>query len=125
MRSGNKIMIVDDEPDLLELLKTTLLANGYDVVTASDGLEGLEQAKNESPDLILLDIKMPRMDGYTMLRELKKSEGTKHIPVIMLTVYDKMKDIFELEGVKGYMIKSANDQEILAKIKSVLGEQTE
>jgi CheY-like chemotaxis protein len=120
---NSKILIVDDEPDLLELLKTTLLGNGYDVVTANDGLQGLEQVGNESPDLILLDIKMPRMDGYTMLRELKKSEKTKHIPVIMLTVYDKMKDIFELEGVKGYMIKSSNDQEILNQIKKVLEEE--
>ena len=119
---NSKILIVDDEPDLLELLKTTLVGNGYDVVTANDGLQGLEQVDNENPDLILLDIKMPRMDGYTMLRELKKSEKTKHIPVIMLTVYDKMKDIFELEGVKGYMIKSSNDQEILNKIKKVLEE---
>ncbi|MBN1872505.1 MAG: response regulator [Candidatus Omnitrophica bacterium] len=118
-----KILIVDDEPDLLELLKTTLVNNGYDVVTANDGLQGLEQVENENPDLILLDIKMPRMDGYTMLRELKKSEKTKHVPVIMLTVYDKMKDIFELEGVKGYMIKSSNDQEILAQIKKILEEQ--
>ena len=81
---NSKILIVDDEPDLLELLKTTLDGNGYDVVTANDGLQGLEQVDNENPDLILLDIKMPRMDGYTMLRELKKSEKTKHIPVIMI-----------------------------------------
>jgi len=120
MEVKHKILIVDDEPDLLELLKTNLLNNGFDVVTAANGLEGLDQAKSEQPDLILLDIKMPKMDGYTMLRELKKYGNTRSIPVIMLTVYDKMKDIFELEGVKGYIIKSASDEEIIKKIRSVL-----
>jgi len=115
-----KILVVDDEPDLREIIKTTLVVNGYEVVSAADGLEGLEKSKKEKPDLILLDIKMPKMDGYTMLRELKKSEEMKSIPVIMLTVYDKMKDIFDLEGVKGYIIKSSNDQELLSKISEVL-----
>ena len=81
-----KILIVDDEADLIAPLEMYLQSNGYKIITASDGVEALQLAEEESPDLILLDIIMPRMDGYATLEKLRADEKTKSIPVIMLTV---------------------------------------
>ncbi|MCK4883032.1 MAG: response regulator, partial [Candidatus Omnitrophica bacterium] len=93
--SKKKILIVDDEADLVELIKIRLEANNYEVITANSGLEGLSKATSEVPDLIVLDIGMAEMDGYTALQKLREEEITKEIPVIMLTAYAKMQPLFE------------------------------
>ena len=80
-----KILVVDDELQMLELVKARLESHGYQVVTAADGAEGLRQAESEIPDLILLDIIMPGLDGYSVLQKLKSAENTKDIPVIIFT----------------------------------------
>lgn len=118
-----KILIVDDDAGLLELVKSRLVASGYRALTAKNGLEGLKKINKESPDLILLDIKMAQMDGYTMLRRLKGRGKTKSIPIIILTAYDKMKDLFELEGVNDYIVKPFDDQDLLLRISRVLKER--
>ena len=115
-----KILIIDDDSELVNLVKTRLAANGYDVIGANNGMEGLEKAENEKPHLILLDIKMPQMDGHTLLRNLKRREGIKEIPVIILTAYNELKDLFDLEGARDYIVKPFDSQELLLRIARAL-----
>lgn len=105
---AGKILLVDDDQDFLQLLEYDFKKKGYDVATASNGEEGLTSAAALKPALIVLDIKMPKMDGYTFVRRLKKDADMKDIPLIVLTSYEPMKDMFQLEGVSDYFVKSAN-----------------
>jgi two-component system alkaline phosphatase synthesis response regulator PhoP len=82
---AKKILVVDDDPDLVDTTCMILKAKKYDVCTAYDGVEGLEKAKNEKPDLIVLDVMMPQKDGYTLCKELKADPDLKRIPVLLLT----------------------------------------
>ena len=118
--SGNKVLLVDDDQDFSQLLAFDLKKRGYTVVSAGNGEEGLEKVKSEKPDLIVLDIKMPKMDGYTFVRRLKKDEENKDIPVVVLTSYEPMKDMFQLEGVKDYFVKSVDMQGLIKTIDSYL-----
>ncbi len=117
---GKKILLVDDDPDFLQLLEFDLKKQGYTIVTAGNGEEGLEKAHAEKPALIILDIKMPKMDGYTFVRRLKKEEDTKTIPLIVLTSYEPMKDMFQLEGVKDYFVKSVDMQGLMKAVDAHL-----
>ena len=114
-----KILVVDDDPEILELTKKGLEANGYKAILALDGVEGLNKAMEEKPDLILLDIIMPNKDGFEMLRELKANAFTRDIPVIMLSA--KGETDFLLKGEKfgavDYFIKPCDWQELLNHIK--------
>lgn len=118
----HKILVVDDDCDFVQLLEFDLRKRGYDVVTAFNGEEGFERAKAEKPDLIILDIKMPKVDGYTFVRHLKREEDTRETPLIVLTSYEPMKDMFKLEGVQDYFVKSADIDNLLIAIKKHLGE---
>ena len=115
-----KILIIDDDPEIVNLTKSRLEANHYQVVTASNGEEGARLTAKENPDLIIVDIKMPKADGYTFVRSLKKDETHKKIPVIVLTAYGAMKDMFEIEGVDGYMVKPFKADELLDKVSGCL-----
>lgn len=115
-----KILVIDDEIELVELVKIRLEAGGYEVVTANSGLEGLSKASSELPDLIILDIAMADMDGYTALQKIRENDQIKHIPVVMLTAYAKMKSLFEMEGVSDYIVKPFDSQDFLMRITKVL-----
>ncbi|MDP8212760.1 MAG: response regulator [Candidatus Zapsychrus exili] len=117
---GKKILIVDDERDLLDVLATRFRANGYETVTAENGAEGLKVWQEEKPDLIVLDIMMPGMDGYTFLQELKTIDNINPIPIIMLTAKQDMEEIFQVEGVAAYMTKPFDTEELLGKIADLL-----
>lgn len=119
---GKRILIVDDEPDLIDMLKDRLEAEGYTVIAASDGVEGLEKAKTEKPDLILLDIMMPKMDGYQVCRFLKFDEAFKHIPIILLTARAQPQDKkWGLAvGADDYVSKPFDQADLLKKIKERL-----
>jgi CheY-like chemotaxis protein len=117
-----KILIVDDEADLREGLAILLWAKGFEVFSAGDGQEGLHMALEVRPDLILLDVMMPRMDGYTFVKEIKNEESIKDTPIVVVTAKDKMEDLFQLEGVKGYLVKPYGTANLLQKIKEVLGD---
>ncbi len=82
---GKKILFVEDEPDQVMVIKMRLEASGYEVITANDGLTGLKYVEDKRPDLVLLDIIMPGMDGIEVCKRLKANEKTKHIPVIAVT----------------------------------------
>ena len=87
-----KVLVADDSQTSLALVRDFLEHNGYEVVAARDGLEAMEAAYKESPDLVLLDVVMPRMNGYQVCRMLKLDEHTSHIPVVMLTSKDQPSD---------------------------------
>ena len=118
--SGGKILFIDDDEDFLQLLTLDFQKNGYQVVTALNGEEGLEKVKKENPGVIVLDIKMPKMDGYTFVRRIKKEPDAKEIPIIILTAYEPMKDMFQLEGVSEYFVKSADMAGLASAIEKYL-----
>lgn len=114
------ILAVDDNPRNLQVLGTLLSENNYEIAVAQNGLQALEFVKKNTPDLILLDIMMPEMDGYEVCRKLKSDIGTQHIPVIFLTAKTATEDIvkgFETGGVD-YVIKPFNSAELLARVKT-------
>lgn len=118
-----KILIIEDEKNLLDALKIKLADAGYEIETALDGVSGLEKAKTVSPDLILLDLLLPELDGMSLLRELKKEEKFKVVPVIVLTNFfsQKLYDIIIEAGAAGYLIKSDYKiEDVVAKIRETL-----
>jgi len=117
-----KILIVDDEGDLANLLKINLEAEGFECSIAKDGQEGIKKAFLVQPDLILLDIRMPVIDGYGALAELKKNKETSKIPVIMCTTIkgeENIKKAHDL-GASDYIIKPFDPSEVIGKIRKVL-----
>jgi len=119
-----KILFVDDEPQLVEMVKIRLEANDYEVILASDGEQALEKARGEKPDLIILDIMLPKMDGYKVCRMLKFDDKYSNIPVIMLTARSQKseKSMGEEVGADAYIIKPFEPQMLLGKIKELLKE---
>ena len=118
--NGKKILVVDDEQQLALAVKIRLQSVGYEVVTASDGQQGLELVEKERPDLVILDVLMPNMDGYSCLREINARFGRGKVPVIVLTARDRMKDLFELEGIADYVIKPFDHEDLLVRIERAL-----
>ncbi|MCU0861984.1 MAG: response regulator [Methanomassiliicoccales archaeon] len=114
--------MVDDNADVLAIVSELVSASGYEAITASGGKEAIEKAKSESPDLILLDINMPDIDGWSVLRSLKDDGLTDRIKVMMLTAYtDIGTDIFGLQDVvSGYIRKPFSNTELSDKIKEIL-----
>ena len=122
MNMGKKILVVDDEPHLAEMMANRLRASHYDVVTALTGHEALDRVEGEKPNLILLDILMPDMDGYQVLRRLKEKDETRRIPVIVLTVKKWSEDIKRAVegGASDYIVKPFDPRALLQKIEGVL-----
>jgi len=119
------IIFIEDERALQTTFQNILKQEGYNVVPALDGKEGLKLVKDKKPDLVLLDLILPKIDGIEVLREVKKNEETKEIPVIVLTNLEELKKIEEaLElGAKTYLIKANYTvEEVIEKIKKILGE---
>src|SRR3972149_8740744 len=117
-----KILVVDDEKDILTLLEYNLKKAGFTVVSAQDGPEALALSKKEKPDLIILDIMLPGMEGTEVCKILKGEETTRHIPIIMLTAKGEEIDRivgFEL-GVDDYIIKPFSPRELVLRVKTVL-----
>ena len=117
-----RILIVDDDEKNAMLLSLKLERDGYEIKTASNGIEALEKVGAFSPDLILMDVMMPKMDGYEALRRLKSTEETRYIPVIMLTGRSETEDKimgFEV-GAEDYIIKPFSLREVSARVKSLL-----
>ena len=114
-----KILLVDDEPEVLEFLKKRLEKEGFLVSTAKDGVEGLQKAQSELPDLILLDIIMPNKDGFTMLKELRAEESLRSIPVIIVTAKGETSAVFEGQELRAtdYLIKPVDFEQLLKYIR--------
>ena len=127
MTNKKQILLVDDDPDFVEAVKVIVESGGYDVQVAYDGQEGLEAVAEQKPDLIVLDVMMPVMNGHEACAKLKAADATREIPIILLTaVADRVttstythRDMLESEA-EDYMPKPVEPQELLERIKSWL-----
>lgn len=118
-----RILIIEDETTLQRALSEFLTTEGFEVLNASDGEEGLDMAKTKNPDLVLLDIILPKKDGYEVLSEIKKDERTDHIPVVLLTNLEAAEDVERAfnAGATTYLVKSNYKlEEVVKKIKEIL-----
>jgi len=117
-----RILIVDDQKDIVELIRFKLENEGFECLVAFDGEEGLQKAKKEDPDLILMDIMMPKINGYQVCRLLKSDENYKNIPIIMLSAKDQESDKFwgKESGADDYITKPFNFEELFQKIQGYL-----
>ncbi len=121
----SKILVVDDEPELVKAIEVRLRASGYQVEVAYDGEEGVKKAREFKPDLIILDIVMPKMSGYEVCKVLKSNEETRHIPILILTASQQR----ELEkkclalGAKVALMKPFETEELLLLVKQLLKNQ--
>jgi two-component system alkaline phosphatase synthesis response regulator PhoP len=120
--NSKKILIVDDEVDLVETVRFPLEMEGYHVLVSYNGEDALNQARKESPDLILLDLMLPKLDGYKVCRLLKFDDRFKHIPILMLTAKSQQKDrVLGMEtGANEYITKPFDIRELLKKVKAHL-----
>lgn len=116
-----KVLVCDDERHIVRLIQINLEKNGFEVVTAFDGKEGLEKIKSEKPNMVVLDVMMPYMDGFEVLKNLRREPETEALPVIMLTAKAQDKDVFEgyHYGADLYLTKPFNPQELVAFVKRI------
>ncbi|UCH83047.1 MAG: response regulator [Candidatus Latescibacterota bacterium] len=122
MQKG-KVLVVDDEVYILHILDFSLGAEGFDVITANNGELAVEKAIQEQPDLIVLDVMMPVLDGYETCRRLKREPETKHIPIILLTAKGREADKrlgFEV-GAIDYIVKPFSPNRLIGRIEEIIG----
>ncbi|GAC1347336.1 MAG: hypothetical protein NVSMB27_12530 [Ktedonobacteraceae bacterium] len=117
-----RVLVVDDEADILRLIEIKLRKAGFEVLTARDGQEGLDKALAEKPDLLLLDVMMPRRDGYSVVAEVKRELGADSPIMILLTARGQEADVVKglTSGADDYIIKPFSPRELLARINVVL-----
>ncbi len=122
MRTPPQILIVDDNPANLDIFQTRLAAQGYEILTASDGEEALAVAREKQPDLILLDIMMPKLSGIEVCRRLKDDSSQPFTPIVMVTAMADPKDVVAgLEaGADEYLTKPVDQTALVARVKSML-----
>ena len=115
---AKKILVVDDEPNIVDILRFNLQREGYEVLAAYDGQEGLDKARSEGPDLILLDVMLPMMDGFQVCEELRKTD--RLTPIIMLTAREEERDrVMGLElGADDYVVKPLSVRELMARVRT-------
>ncbi|MBN9503086.1 MAG: two-component system response regulator [Armatimonadetes bacterium 55-13] len=116
-----KVLVCDDERHIVRLIQVNLERQGYQVVTAFDGKEGLEKIRSEKPNLVVLDVMMPYMDGFEVLKNLRREPETESLPVIMLTAKAQDKDVFEgyHYGADMYLTKPFNPMELVTFVKRI------
>ena len=119
-----RILLVDDEKDLVETVQFRLESNGYEVISAGDGQEALNKARSENPNLIILDLMLPKMDGYKVCGLLKKDARYAKIPIILFTARAQSEDVKmgEEVGADAYITKPFEPQTLIGKVKELLKE---
>lgn len=117
-----KILVVDDEPDIVELLELSLELRGWQVISATDGVSALEMAQNEHPDLMILDVMIPKMHGYDLCSRLKADTATKDIPIIILSARGQAKEIAQGFAAQAddYVVKPFDPYELGDRIEKLL-----
>ena len=118
----NKVFVIDDDIAILELIKINLELSGYNVQTSSDPIKGFQMIKQENPDLIILDVMMPEVDGYSLALKIRQQDATKKIPIIMLTALGELDDKLKgfNSGVDDYLTKPFEIEELKARVLAVL-----
>jgi two-component system, OmpR family, alkaline phosphatase synthesis response regulator PhoP len=118
-----KVLVVDDEVYILHILDFILGAESYDVVTATNGEQALQKVRDEKPDLVILDIMMPKLDGYETCRMIKNDAATKHIPVILLTAKGREIDqkLGREVGANDYITKPFSPNKLIERVQAILG----
>jgi len=122
MRNRARILAVDDAPENLEILRTRLQAHGYEVITAANGEEVLARTCDSEPDLVLLDVMMPKLDGISVLKKLKEDAALRFVPVVLVTAKSDMRDVVAgLEaGADDYLVKPFDQSALIARVRSLL-----
>jgi twitching motility two-component system response regulator PilH len=117
------VLIVDDSPTEVHVLKTMLEKNGYTVISATSGEQGIAVAKERKPDLVLMDIVMPGLNGFQATRQLTTNPETSHIPVLIVTTKNQETDrVWGIrQGAKDYLTKPVSEQELIGKVRAALG----
>ena len=118
-----RILVLEDDPYVADTLKLQLAAHGFEVDTASDGLDGLNRARDTTPDLILLDVVLPKLDGYHVCRLLKFDRRYRHIPIFILTARKRGSDreIGKAVGADEYLLKPCDMEDLLKRVRQHLG----
>lgn len=119
---AKKILVIDDDLDLVDRLRDKLEDQKYSVIGAFDGEDGFEKAKTEAPDLIILDIVMPRMNGHELATKLKSDKDTRSIPILVITVHEELVKFFNLGEINGYLLKPYRLKDLLEKVREYIGE---
>lgn len=119
---NKRVLVVDDDQSIQRVLVQTLQLEGYEVATASDGVEALESLQGQLPDVVILDVMMPKLDGLDVLKRMRADERTQTVPVILLTARSSQEDIWEgwQSGVDYYMTKPFDVEELLRFLSHVL-----
>jgi len=122
MSAGKKILLIEDEPDFRFGVRMQLEANGYAVIEAEDGVAGLDAAREQSPDLIILDGRLPKMGGYEVARQLKGNQKYRAIPIVMLTARSQQSDkqTSQDAGADAYLTKPFDSDELVLTISKLL-----
>jgi DNA-binding response OmpR family regulator len=123
MSKNKKILVADDEPDFVELISMRLEVNGFKVVAAKDGQEAIDKTKKENPDLLILDLMMPKLDGFEVCRMLKFDDNFRDLPIIVLSALDQQQDREKAikAGADEYFIKPFDLSLLLTKIRNLIG----
>ena len=117
-----RVLIIDDDPTGVALMESRLTKAGYVVLIERDGEAGLRRVRQDRTDAIVLDIEMPKMNGYTFILEMKKDSSIAVIPVIVQTAHQENRAIFARKGIMHYLVKPINFDLLLSKLKELLGE---
>ncbi len=122
MNTPKKILLVDDDEEILKLLTIRFKQEGFEVITAVDGEGSIKRAEEEAPHLVVLDIVMPGMDGYTVLKEMRRNPKTRDIPVIMLSgkEEEKVRDLFAFQHISDYIEKPFELDDLVSRVNKVL-----
>ena len=119
-----KILVVDDSPTQLTNLVKIVQGEGHEVITATNGMEGIEKAREEKPDLILMDVVMPELNGFQATRQLTKGADTAHIPIVIVTTKDQETDRVwgKRQGAKDYLTKPVDEDVLLQTVERMLAD---
>ena len=121
---SKKILIVDDEPAILDILSSRLRASGFEVCTANDGLDAVQKVKTEKPNLIIMDVLMPRMTGFEAMKKIRENPESRGIPAIVISARGSMKDYFnDITGVE-FLSKPYEPKDLVTRIELLLGNKT-
>lgn len=122
---SNRILVVEDDAGALRLVSYTLEAEGYEVLTATNGLQGLRKAQNDKPDLVILDVMLPGIDGFEICHRLRAESGTAQLPILMLSA--KARDVDKATGLNvgadDYLAKPADPSDIVSHVKALLAKK--